>query len=187
VPADAVASDRTLRVELRNVNPFEGERQFDNTINFSSFDDIEVLFTVGTFGGNLVRQLSLLMCKLIFMAAFALCATCVFSFPVACLISFAFLILASMSGFLSDAITYFDDEGAAGGFKTVTTILYQVLFFLIPDFSRYDGTRMLVEGKNVTLMWVLKAVFDLVLVGTSMVILTACLLFERREVAETSI
>ncbi|MEE9295786.1 MAG: ABC transporter permease [Phycisphaerae bacterium] len=187
VPADAVAPDRTLRVELRNRNPFEGEPQFANTISFTSLNDIELLFAVGTFGGNLIRQLSMLACKLLFLAAFALMNTCIFSYPVACLVSFSFLAICSMTGFLSDAIEFFDDEGLYGIFKTAVAFLYQIVFFLIPDFSRYDGTSMLVNGRNVTLMWVLTAVRDLVLFGTTLIGLIACILFQRREVAETSI
>ncbi len=187
VPADAVAPDRTLHVELRNRNPFEDEPQFANTINFTSMDDLEVLFPVGSFEGNLLRQLSMMMCKLMFLAAFALMTTCVFSFPVACLVSLTFLVMASMAGFLTDAITYFDDGGAHGLFKTAVQFLYRILFFLIPDFSRYDGTALLVNGRNVTLMWVLTALRDLVLLGTTGIVLLACVLFQRREVAEASI
>lgn len=187
VPADAVAPDRTLRVQLINRNPFQGEPQFGNTISFSTMDNLQVLFQVGSFGGNLFRQLTLVMCKLLFLAAFALMTTCILSFPVACLVSFSFLVMASMSGFLTEAVSFFDDEGAYGLFKTVVQGLYQILFFLVPDFSQYDGASLLVNGRNVTLMWVLSGLLNLVLLGTTGILVLACILFQRREVAETSI
>ena len=187
VRTNAVAPDRTLTVVLHNRNPFEGERQQMNTMSFTTSDDIQVLFAVGTFGGNLVRHLSLLFCKLMFLAAFALLTTCIFSFPVACLVSFTFLALSSMVGFLTNAIFFFEDEGVPGLFKDVATIVYQGLFFLIPNFSEYDGTSLLVDGRNVTLRWVLSGIARLVLGGTTSVMLIACLLFQRREVAELSV
>ncbi len=185
VPADAVTPYRTLRAELHNRNPFEGEPQYGNTISFTSPSDIEVLFTVGTFGGNLARQMTMIMCKLMLLAAFALAMVCVFSFPVACLVTFAFLALATMSGFLTDSLIHFEDEGVYWAFKMAASLLYKVAFFIIPNFSQYDGTSLLVNGRNVTLMWVLTAVGKLGL-GTLGTGLAACFLFQRREVAETS-
>lgn len=187
VPTDAVAPDRTLTVVLRNRNPFEGEKQQLNTMSFTESDDIQVLFAVGTFGGNLVRQLTLLLCKLMFLAAFALLTTCIFSFPVACLVSFVFLAMTSIAGFLTDAIFFLEDEGVPGLFRDVVRIVYQVIYFLIPRFSQYDGTSLLVDGRNVTLRWVLSGIVKLVLGGTTSIMLVACLLFHRREVAEVSV
>lgn len=187
VPTDAVAADRTLTAQLFNVNPFEGEPQYRNVISLQPGEEAQALFEVGTFGGNLLRLMMLMMCKLVFLAAFALMTTCVFSFPVACLVTLTFLAMASMVGFLNDAVTFFDKEGVAGVFQTYVEYLYRAVFFIIPDFSRYDGTRLLVDGRNVTLMWVLTGIRDLVVVGTTVIMFVACLLFQRREVSEVSI
>jgi len=186
VPTNAVASDRTLIVRLVNRNPFEGEAQSPNTVNFLENDDIEVLFQVGTFGGNLLRYLILEMCKLMFLAAIAVLATCLFSFPVACLLCFTFLAMATMSGFLTDAAFFLEGEGPSGVFKKLVNMLYAIVFLLVPDFSAYSGLEQLVDGRNVTLRWVLSGLMNLVLVGTTAVMLLACLLFQRREVAEVS-
>jgi hypothetical protein len=187
VPTNAVAPDRTLTVVLNNRNPYPDEPQPTNTIALKSRDDVQVLFKVGTFGGNLVRQLALLACKLVFLGAFALLTTCLFSFPVSCLLCFTFLALATMSGFLEDAIIFFDEWGTEGVFKVIVEKLYDVLFFLIPNFSEYDGLPLLVDGRNVTLRWVLSGIVNLVFVGTFAVLMTACVLFHRREVAEVSV
>lgn len=187
IPTDAIAPDRTLTAVLHNRNPFEGEVQHDNIITLTSGDDVQVLFTVGTFGGNLFRLLTMMMCKLMFLAILGLTAACVFSFPVACLVTFTFWILASMSAFLTEAITFFDREGVPGVFRDVVGVLYQVAFFIIPDFSKFDGTEMLVDGRNVTLTWVLTAIGQLGILGTGSLGLLACLLFQRREVSEVSV
>jgi len=187
VPTNAVAADRTLNVRLINRNPFEGEPQQPNIINFASSDDIEVLFQVGSFGGNFIRYLSLEGCKLAFLAAVAVLAACLFSFPVACLVCFTFLALANMSGFLNDAAFFLEGEGVPGLFKHCVNILYTVVFFLVPDFAHYSGLEQLVDGRNVTLRWVLSGLLNLVLVGTTAVMLLACIVFQRREVAEVSV
>ncbi len=187
VPTDAIAPDRTLTVVLRNRNPFPNEVQAHNTMNFSGNDDIQVLFTVGSFGGNLIRQLTLQWCRLSFLAAFALLATCLFSFPVACLLSLTFLAMSTMAGFLTDALIYFEDDGAPGMFREVVQWVYNSIYLLIPNFAKYDGASLLVDGRNVTLRWVLTALAKLVIGGTSMLLLAACLLFQRREVAEVSV
>ncbi|NOT02897.1 MAG: ABC transporter permease [Phycisphaerales bacterium] len=188
VPTDAVAPDRTLTVALTNRNPFEGERQEYNTVSFLSNDDVQVLFEVGSFAGNLVRQLALTWCRLSFLAALAVLLACVFSFPVACLIGLTFLAMTSMAAFVTDALIFFDEDvGVPGLFQSVVQVLYKVVYFIIPDFSRYNGADLLVDGRNVTLRWVLEGVARLVLCGTTFLLLIACLLFQRREVAEVSV
>jgi len=187
VPTNAVAADRTLTVVVRNKNPFEGERVQLNTMSFTRSKDVQVLFAVGTFGGNLVRQLSLMFCKLVFLASVAILAACLFSFPVATLVCFTFLAMMTMAGFLTDAATYLESEGVPGLFKEVVNIVYQVIFFLIPRFSEYDSTSLFVDGRNVTLWWVLSGIFKLVICGSSAMMLVACIVFQRREVAEVSV
>ena len=187
VPTDAVAADHTLLVQFVNQNPYEGEPQYANTVSFLPDEPMQVLFTVGTFGGNLFRLLSLMACRLIVLTAFAVCMTCLFSYPVACLISFTFLAMASMAGYLQDAVFYFDAEGAAGVFRTVTSIVYSVAFRIIPRFSHYDGTDLLVDGRNVTLRWVLQGIGVLVVFYAELIMAIACILFYRREVSEASV
>lgn len=187
VPTDAVAADHSLRIEFVNQNPYKGEPQYANTVTFLPDEPMQVLFTVGTFGGNLFRLLSLVACRLIVLTAFAIFMTCLFSYPVACLISFTFLAMATMAGYLEDAVFYFDQEGAAGVFRTVTAYVYRVAFLVVPRFSHYDGTDVLVDGRNVTLRWVLQGVGVLVMLYTTAIMAFACIMFQRREVSEASV
>jgi ABC-2 family transporter protein len=187
VPTDAVAPDRTLTVRFFNRNPFPDEPQFGNIVSFPVDENVAVLFNVGTFGGNLFRVLSLLMCKLMVLAAFAVLMACIFSFPVACLISFTFLAMASASAFLGDSANFLDDEGVGGVFKMFVTAAYNVAFALIPNFAHYDGTDVFVDGRNVTLKWILNAIGSLLLLYTTGIITAACVIFQRREVSEASI
>ncbi|MCH7839731.1 MAG: hypothetical protein IID38_05795, partial [Planctomycetes bacterium] len=58
---------------------------------------------------------------------------------------------------------------------------------LIPDFARYDAVESFINGRNVSLVWVLQAVAELAVLKTVIVLGLAILLFYRREVAEVSV
>ena len=193
VPADAVAEDHTLVVYFSNKNPFEGEPQYDSVIDFRKSSEVEVLFIVGSFEANFLRLLTLIMCKLMFLAAVAILMTAVFSFPVACLASFTVYVLAGTRAFLVEALDGANDEFASmfsslnNFFAQSMLMLYNVLYKVIPDFGYYDAIEDFVNGRNVSLVWVLDGIFWLVLIKTSIVLGLAILLFHRREVAEVSI
>ncbi|MCO6435627.1 MAG: hypothetical protein J5J06_00890 [Phycisphaerae bacterium] len=193
VPADAVAPDHTLQVMLINANPFADERLYPTTLQIRKTDGIEVLFVVGSFEGNLLRLLILMQCKLMFLAAVALLFASVFSFPVACLASFTVFALASMRGLLEEAFDQltkdFDSIFASVQQLVVTVIarLYDLVMVVLPDFQHYSAIETLVNGRNVTLYWVLQGMGELVLLKTALALGIAMLVFQRREVAETSI
>jgi hypothetical protein len=186
-PADTVAPDHTLLVRFINGNPFVDEPQFDNHLRFEGGRGVEVLFEVGTFGGNLIRALVMVQCKLMFLSAVALLFVTVFSFPVACLCSFTMYTLAGMRAFIQDSLGFLDEEGAVGLFRTAFTVVVKALGYLVPNFSRYDPVEVFADGRNVTLAWVLESILFLALIGTGICLILACLLFYRREVSEVSV
>jgi hypothetical protein len=193
IPADAVAEDNTLTVFFSNENPFKGEPQYNNVMEFRKSNDVEVLFVVGSFEWNLVRLLVLMLCKLMFLAAVALLLTTVFSFPVACLASFTIYVLAGTRSFILESFDFASSD-QAGMFSSpqefflqLVMHLYNTVHWVIPDFGRYDAIESFVNGRNVGLVWVLQGVFWLVLVKTALVLGSAMLLFHRREVAEVSV
>ena len=192
IPADAVAPDGTLTVYFFNRNPYPGEPQFPNIIEFRRADEVTVFFAVGSFEWNLVRLLTLMLCKLMFLGATAILMTTVFSFPVACLASFTVYVLAGTRSFIIESLDLASDDFASlfssvkEFFLQSFTYVYNMLHWLIPDFAKYDAVEQFVNGQNVGLVWVLNAVFWLVLVKTVIVLGLAILLFHRREVAEVS-
>ncbi len=187
IPADAVAADGTLKVRFNNINLYEGEPQFQNLYLFEGPRAVEAFFVVGTFGGNLVRALLLMQFKLMFLAAVALAFVTVFSFPVACLCSIAVYVLAATRNFVGDAFGMLDKEGAAGAFRDSFTFLLKGLYLIVPDFAAYNPVESIVDGRNVTLAWVLWGALWLALVGTGLMLLLSWVLFHRREVSEVSV
>jgi len=182
------------------------------TVQFIESAPVECLFVVGTFEGNLARLLALMMCKLTFLAALGLLATSVFSWPVACLVSLAFYALAGMQSFLTEAIDPMDTadatvfsrladfgRAAMAGDGAAASEAFQgfflegvgeslgLLFYVIPNFARFNAVEVLVDGRNVSLVWVLQGIGQLVLVSTTLALGLAMLLFQRREVAEISL
>lgn len=189
IPADCVAPDNTLQVIFENLNPYTkyGEKQFDYTVIFQKDDAVQVYFQVGTFGGNLIRTLSLVLCKLAFLAAIGVAFSTVFSFPVACLGAFSVLLLATTREFLLDSISWIPGEGSLGIIQFLLANIVRGLYFVVPNFDRFNALDLLVDGRNVTLMWVLLTIGSLVLIKTTILLLAGCLMFMRREVDEVSL
>ena len=82
-PADAVAEDHTLLARF-TTSTIRGRTAVSQRSELRSSDGVEVLF-VGTFE-ELVRTVTMMMCKLMFSRRFLLKVT--IFFPVACLTSF---------------------------------------------------------------------------------------------------
>lgn len=209
-PADAVAPDDTLLVRFVNENPYQSEVQFNNIIEFPRRDQPEVLFVVGSFFGNLCRLLVMMQCKLMFLAAIALLATTVLSFPVASLLSFTVYVLAGARGFIDEAIEFSSDNtitfldalqrfGSGLLDRSLDTVAAQEIFlnvvafafagmkYVVPDFGYFDGVETFVDGRNVSLAWVLQAIGELAVLKTGIALGLAMLFFHRREVAEVSL
>ena len=182
-----------MTVRFFNRNPFPDEPQFGNVIEFKRSNPVEVLFIVGSFEWNLVRLSILMFCKLMFLGAVAVLAATAFSFPVACLASFTVYVLAGTRQFITDALDFASEDNVdmfssvKEFFVQLVTQLYNMVHWLIPDFARYDAVETVLNGRNVSLVWVLQAVADLAVFKTVLVLGLAILLFYRREVAEVSV
>lgn len=192
IPAGVIAEDNTVMATFLNQNPFQGEPQYANIMEFRKSEPVELLFVVGSFEGNLLRLLVLMQCKLMFLAAVSLLAATVFSFPVACLTSLTVYVLAGARSFIVESLTFTSATGA-GMFDSLKEFciqgfmgLYDLISWLIPNFGRYDAVESFVNGRNVGLVWVLQGISDLVLLKTLLLLGLAMLLFQRREVAELS-
>jgi len=193
VPGNAVAEDHSLTASFYNWNPFEDEPQTRDVIEFRAADTPELLFVVGSFGWNLVRVLLLVFCKLMFLGAVAVFMTTLFSFPVACLGSFTVYVLAGARSFILEAFDFISDDRASMFSSAHEFVIqsiahvYEMVHWVLPNFSRYDAVETFVNGRNVSLVWVLQAVSELALIKTTIILGLAILLFYRREVAEISV
>jgi len=217
VPAAAVADDHTLLVTFYNSNPYPGEPQYPNVQEFRKSDGLEVLFVVGSFGGNLFRLILLEFFKLSFLSALAVLMASLFSYPVACLCSFTLYIVAGMKSFFLEALNLSAESNTT--FLSATKDLYAqivgifssgtdtnklitavkefaiesiigilgIISWVLPDLSHFDAVEVLVTGRNVGLAWVLQGFGELVVLETVVLLGIAIFFFYRREVAELSL
>jgi hypothetical protein len=66
------------------------------------------------------------------------------------------------------------------------SLVFKMVYSVIPDFGRYDAVEDFVNGRNVSLVWVLQGISVLVVLWTVVLLGLSILLFQRREVAEVS-
>jgi len=128
-----------------------------------------------------------------FLAGVAVLAVTVFSFPVACLTAFTVYVLAGARGFIIDSLDLASVDKAnmfsslrEFGVQSIL-LVFRGIYWVVPDFGRYDAVEDLVNGRNVSLVWVLQAVTELALLKTAIILGLAILFFYRREVAEVSV
>lgn len=187
-PASCVSPNGKLKVLVQNVDQDRPDGHKGATIAFESDAGFEVLFGIGTFEGNMLRTLLLMWCRVVLIAGTAVFSATLVSYPVACLMSFLFYILAVSGAYVKDALGFGGaQEGVFGAAKPAVKAILQAVFWIWPEFSRYDGIPTFVDGRNVTLMWNLQALGKLVLLLTTLFLMAACVIFRRRQVAELSI
>ena len=190
IPAELVADDGSLRVTLVNVRPDSPERSYRAVISFTEEDKPLVLYRIGTFGGNLVRAAVIIYCKLVFLAAVGVCASTFLGFPVACLVCMILFLAAAVSGFVMESLDlipkwkFIDDPLDYVGY--VFRPLGLALYRIVPQLSKFNPVPTLVDGRAVTLLWVIDAIGKLVLIRGAILGLLAYVLFQRRELADAS-
>ena len=137
-----------------------------------------MLYRIGSFGGNFVRSLAMLYCWLLFLAALGLFAASFLSFPVACMLCMLVYFTALGASFFQEAVT--ENDSMWPPIKW-TAILF---LWVLPDFGYYDPVPTLVDGRVVTLTWVLFAIAFVAVLRTVIIGAIACVIFHRRELAE---
>jgi hypothetical protein len=183
IPVRAVNSEGTLYVRLGNVSPTD-------TIMFEGDDSIELLVNIGTFHWNLFRALAILWCRLAFLAALGLLASTFVSFPVACMIGFLVLLVASSAGFLGEAM----DWGEAGRVEKDPFLrasgmlrpLAMTFIWMVPNFSKFDAMGNVVSGRLVPLMWVMQSLAVLVVIKGAILGILGCTILTKRELAQAT-
>lgn len=186
-PTSCVSPNGTLTIRVQNIDHDRPDHH-GATIAFEAGDGLEVLYKIGSFEGNMVRMFFLVWCRVVAVASIAILAATFLSYPVACLLAFMFYILAISGSYVIEAMGYGGDTaGAYGAAKPAIKATMEVLYWLMPKFSEYNGLPIFVDGRSVTLMWDLQAAGKLVLVLSTILLMIACLIFRRRQVAELSV
>jgi hypothetical protein len=181
IPKYAVEKDGTLRIRIANLDPKEH-------VQFEGADGIELLYQVGTFHWNVFRGLSIIWCRLAFLAAVGLLLSSFLSFPVACIGCFLVLLVGTASGFLGDAMQWVNPVSAAADdplwiFGPLFRMFGSVFVWLVPDFSKFDPVDNIIAGRVVTMKWMIVSFLELVVFKGLLLGVIGSVIFTKREMA----
>jgi len=152
--------------------------------------DMSVLYGIGGFEMNFIKSGLLVLMGLMFLAALGIFAGSAFSFGVGCLMSFVLLWIGTAMRFLTEAIS----SGAGPGEKGLAPVMYDVagvmlsvMKVLLPDLSSTMLNNFLVEGTRITWDYFSWAALLTVGVRAALLLALACLVFQRRELAQVQV
>lgn len=188
VPANVVGPDNRVYVRCQNV---------DERLVYAAFpakEGIQLLYTAGTFEGNFVRTMLLLLVRLAFLSALGLAAAALLSFPVASLfVMFVFICALSVNYFVSLASPVGGTEervleGTGREPVYMSPPFYRLVLravaAAVPNFGRYGGVGDLATGKLVSWRLVVRAIVVVGAIYGGVVMAGGCLYFSTRELAD---
>jgi hypothetical protein len=161
------------------------------TIYFEGEDGLEILYQVGSFEGNFVKSLLLILFRLAFLSAVGLFFGTFVSFPVACFCTLSIFLFclgvpwwvesigANMKLVDPDA----DPYGVFGPY--IRKLLVPVLVIVLPDFTQYDGVGQLIDGYHIPVGLVSRSAVHTLIYGVALLVLPGWLIFRSREIAQT--
>jgi len=180
VPTAAVDPNGAMNVRFINYSPF-------SVTVLSS--DMSVLYGIGGFEMNFIKSGMLVLMGLMFLAAMGIFAGSAFSFGVGCLLSFVLLWIGTAMRFLTEAISLGADPGESLGalMYRIAGVMLSVMKVLLPDLSSTMLNNFLVEGSRITWDYFSWAALLTVGVRAAILLALACLVFQRRELAQVQV
>ncbi len=130
--------------------------------------------------------------QMLFLAGLALFAASFLTFPTACLVCLLVFFAGSGVGYLVESISWSlkdDSQLLAYGVAHYTRPLVWTFLEAIPDFSVYTPSEAMVDGQLVSWRWTLqpslgRALLDVGLLRTGLILVAGCFILKRREVAQ---
>lgn len=207
-----VKEDGTLELRIQNVDLIAPDATFPSTVSFSPGNGLEILYNYGNFKWNLVRTLLMIWVRLGFLAMLGVMAGTFLGFPVACLLSFMIYFAAIASNYLKESLRFYagySDAGlnmwgkitvigggiftniGEGKFWEATKIIIRLVgesfIAVVPEFSTYNPTPLVSDGRVVSMVMLGDSVIWVGLVSTGFCMLMAWLIFSRRELAKVTV
>jgi hypothetical protein len=184
-----VGEDGVLRIRVFSAGWDDKEsKPVPGTVTMFMMDDsLEVMVDDSSFAGNLAAAVAVDACKLAFLAALAVTAGALLSFPIAVLLTFGVFALATLTPFLGHSIqTYYPDEKSGWliwAFQESVLAVARSIEFLLRAFSERSPSDSLAQGRSIT--WAVLArtvgVIGLLWTGTVLAVGWACI--GRKEIA----
>ncbi|MCD6303491.1 MAG: hypothetical protein J7M21_00840 [Planctomycetes bacterium] len=183
VPARVIDPQGRLRVRYINLSPTRSVTLLNK--------DMAVLVAVAPFIDTFIKTFVLMLMGLMFLAAMGVFAGTWLSFPVASLVCFVMLWVATTFRFLGRAIEmgikYPDDSQIILAIHKVGNVLLGVMKVLLPNLEPTLGTNFLVDGLHVSWGYMGHAALLTLVVRGLLLIGLACIIFHRRELARVQV
>jgi len=211
LPTREIDDAGVLKMRIANRNAIPPGEKVPTSINFSPGQGLQVLYAVGSFEGNYVRNLVEMWLKLVTIAAIGVAAATGLGFPVAALLGLMMFIAAIGSGYLGDAVdiyTGLDLENATlsdmvalrsavfrdfiklgdywGAVKVVMALFGEAFLAVVPSFARFDSVTSLATGMQITRGNVVECLLRLGLVAPLALGLIGWFVFERRDLVRSN-
>ena len=184
-----VDDDGTLRIRVFSAGWDEREQKpVPNTITmFMTDDSLEVMVADSTFAGNMASAMAVDACKLAFLAALAVTAGALLSFPIAVLLAFGIFCLATLAPFLAQSIgTYQPDRGSGVAvwlFQEAVLAVARAVEFLLRGFAARSPSDALAQGRSITWATLTETVAGIGLAWTGGVMILGAICVRRKEFA----
>ncbi len=180
VLARAVSDAGELELAYRNLS--------GRTVSLP-MEDVAVLYRVGSFEGNFARAIAMMSLQVVYVAALAVFAGSLVSFPVACLLCFAFLPFGLARSYLTEAVEHLlrAGEGFEAVVAVVSSVVLRVMKIVLPNLEATSPSDTLVSGELIGLGALGSAVLEVLLIQTLVILALAWLLFRRREIARVQV
>ena len=171
-------------------NPNSAEVGTPVEILFDGDDSLQLLYKVGSFEANYGKALVIILLRLALLSAIGVFFSVFVSFPVACLCTSAFYLTCLGLPFVMESIganmtipsPKYDPYGVFG--PAIRAVLVPFITIAFPDFSRYDGSGFLVDGRYISADLLSWCTVRTLLYGGLLLLLPGWFIFRRREIAE---
>jgi hypothetical protein len=148
-------------------------------------DDVGVMYPVSSFELNMVKSSVLILLQVAFLAAIGLFFSSFLSYPVACLVTLMMLPLTLARGFIGEALAPAGQE--ADFFMVLGNMVLQVTNVLLPDLTSTSPSDGLLGGVAFSWLYLGQTAYLQIAVRTLMVLIAACAIYQRRELAQVQV
>ena len=202
IASELVRDDGTLDITVRNTQPDQP------TVRFEPGEGLEIFYSVGGFGTNLAKGMTVLWIRLAFLSMLGLACATFLGFPVACMACLLVFLAAVGSTFIdksladyaavyakapgmwayaSAAVSKFTGKLSEGeffyAFKMIIRLIGEAFTLAVPPMARYSPTPLLADGRAVEWSMLGGAAIRIGAISTGVVAVFAAWSFNRREIA----
>ncbi len=212
IPLSLVDERGRVEVVIGNINLDNREATHKSNIVFDPYEDIEMLYSAGTFEGNILRGMIVHWVRLGFLAMLALATGTLLGFPMACLTSIFVYAVAVFNAFASESLANYTtlnlkdkstwevfmavlqgiwDSIISGDFvallKLIAKLIGDVTLLVVPSFGHYNSTPLIADGRMVSLDLVMQTLFFVGCVATGFCLFVGWMIFRRKELARVTV